>query len=172
MNIAIIREIGLAILFVLLQAVVFNHIHLFGIAVPFVFIYIIFRLPLSMPVGWVLTCSFLMGLSVDIFSDTPGMNALACTILAFMRRPVLSLYLPHSSDYMADMPTMKSFGLWLYVRYALTLSFLYCFLIYTIESLSLPDVGYMLLRILGSTILTFVLILSVDSLSQGREKRL
>ena len=53
MNIAIIREIGLAILFVLLQAVVFNHIHLFGIAVPFVFIYIIFRLPLSMPVGWV-----------------------------------------------------------------------------------------------------------------------
>lgn len=172
MNIGLIREVGIALLFVLLQAVVFNHIHLFGLAVPFVFIYVIFRLPITMPVAWVLTCSFFLGLSVDIFSDTPGMNALACTILAFLRRPVLSLYVPHGSDYIAEKPSVGGFGWGLYVRYALTLSFIYCLLLYMIESLSLLDIGYMLLRIVGSTILTFVLILCVDSLIQGREKRL
>ncbi|MBR3951207.1 MAG: rod shape-determining protein MreD [Bacteroidaceae bacterium] len=172
MNITLLREMGLALLFVLLQAIVFNQINLFGIAVPMVFIYIIFRMPLSMPTAWLLTASFFLGLAVDIFSNTPGMNALACTILAFMRRFVLSLYLPHGSDYVAETPSIRGFGLWLYVRYSLTLTFIYCVLLLAIESLSLLDFPYMLMRIVGSTLLTFLFILCIDSLSQGREKRL
>ena len=35
--------------------------------------------------------SFLLGLTVDIFSNTPGMNAAAATLLAFMREPILRL---------------------------------------------------------------------------------
>jgi hypothetical protein len=62
--------------------------------------------------------------------------------------------------------------MWLYVRYSLTLTFLYCVLLFAIESLSLFDFPYMLMRIVGSTLLTFLLILCIDSLSQGREKRL
>ena len=172
MNITLLREVGIALFFVLLQAVVFNQINLFGIAVPLVFIYIIFRMPLSLSTAWLLTASFFLGLTVDIFSNTPGMNALACTILAFMRRFVLSLYLPHGSDYVAETPSIRGFGMWLYVRYSLTLTFLYCVLLFAIESLSLFDFPYMLMRIVGSTLLTFLLILCIDSLSQGREKRL
>lgn len=172
MNIGILREVGLALLFVLLQAVVFNQIHLFGVAMPLVFIYIIFRLPITLSTAWVLTCSFLLGLVVDIFSNTPGMNALACTLLAFMRRPVLSLYLPHGSEYVADVPSIKGFGIGLYVRYSITLTFLYSLMLFVIESFSLIDLPYLLLRVVCSTVLTFVLIICIDSLSQGREKRL
>ena len=172
MNINLLREIAIALLFVVLQAVVFNQIYLFGVAVPLVFIYVIMRMPLSLSTAWLLTLSFMLGLVVDVFSNTLGMNALACTILAFMRRPVLSLYLPHGSDYVAETPSIRGFGMWLYVRYSLTLSFLYCILLFAIESLSLFDLPYMLVRILCSSLLTFVLILCTDSLSQGREKRL
>lgn len=172
MNINMLREVGIALLFILLQAVVFNRIQLFGVAIPIVFIYVIFRLPITLSTSWVLTVSFVLGLVIDIFSDTPGMNALACTIVAFMRRPILSLYIPHGSDYVAEVPSIRGFGMWLYVRYALTLTFLYCTLLFVIESLSLFDLPYLLLRIVCSTLLTFVLILCIDSLSQGREKRL
>ena len=83
-----------SIALVLLQATVFNHICLFNVAVPMAFIYVILRLPITMNVGWVLTVGFLLGLSVDIFSDTQGMNALACTLLAMLRKPVFTLYFP------------------------------------------------------------------------------
>ena len=172
MNINVLREICIALLFVLLQAVVFNQIYLFGVAVPLVFIYVILRMPLSLSTAWLLTASFFLGLVVDIFGNTPGMNALACTILAFVRRPILSLYLPHGSDYVAEIPSIRGFGMWLYVRYSLTLTFVYCLLLFAIESLSLFDLPYMLVRFVCSTLLTFILILCVDSLNQGREKRL
>lgn len=172
MNINVLREICIALLFVLLQAVVFNQIYLFGVAVPLVFIYVILRMPLSLSTAWLLTVSFFLGLVVDIFGNTPGMNTLACTILAFVRRPILSLYLPHGSDYVAEIPSIRGFGMWLYVRYSLTLTFVYCLLLFAIESLSLFDLPYMLVRIVCSTLLTFILILCVDSLNQGREKRL
>lgn len=165
MSANIIRYLFLSVLMVLLQVVVFNHIHLFGIAIPLVFIYVIIKLPLSLSTVWSLTIAFLLGLSVDIFSNTPGMNALACTVLAFVRRPVLSLYLPHGDDYVADEPSMRSFGVGLFVRYALSLVLLYSILLFVIESFALFDITYMVLRIIGSTLLTFVLILCIDSLS-------
>lgn len=172
MNINVLREIGLALLLLLLQAILFNRIHLFGVAVPLVFIYVIFRLPVDLSTVWVLTVSFILGLVVDIFSNTPGMNALACTLLAFIRKPVLLLYLPHGNDYASEKPSLREFGMWLYVRYALTLTFLYCASLFVIESFSFFDLPYMLLRIAGSTLLTFILILCIDSLNQQREKRL
>ena len=70
---------------VLLQAVLFNHICLFNIAVPFVFITFIMRLPLSININLLIALSFFTGLSVDVFSDTQGMNALACTAAPFYR---------------------------------------------------------------------------------------
>lgn len=173
MNAGFIRFFFLSLLMVLLQVVIFNHIHLFGIAIPLVFIYVIMKLPLSLSTVWVLTVSFLLGLAVDIFSNTPGMNALACTILAFVRRPVLSLYLQHGSDYVADEPSMRSFGMGLFVRYALSLTLIYCLLLFVIESFFMFDALYLVLRVVCSTLLTFILILCFDSLSPGRrEKRL
>lgn len=66
----------LFVILVLAQAIVFNNICLFNVAVPFVFIYFIISLPITLSTNWVLTLSFLAGLSVDIFANTQGMNAL------------------------------------------------------------------------------------------------
>lgn len=49
----------LFIVLVLLQAMVFNNICLFNVAVPFVFIYFIVYLPLTLSTNWVLTLAFL-----------------------------------------------------------------------------------------------------------------
>ncbi len=172
MNLNILKGIGLAIIMVLLQALIFNKISLFGVAVPVVFIYVIIKLPINISALWLLTISFLLGLSVDIFSDTYGMHALACTIVSFIRPKIFSLYVSYSNDYASEAPSLRSLGTWLYVRYSLTFIALYCVVLYLIESMSLFDLPYLILRIVGSTLLTFVLILSIDSLVNRREKRL
>lgn len=84
----------LGFILVLAQVIVFNHICLFNMAVPMVFFYLIIRLPITLSVNWLLTIGFFLGLTVDIFSDTYGMNALACTVEAMLRRPILRLYVP------------------------------------------------------------------------------
>ena len=98
----------LTIVLILAQGIVFNHICLFGVAVPLVFIYALLKLPVTLTVNWVLTICFAIGLSVDIFSDTYGMNALACTLLAMCRRPVLRLYMPRGEEPADPVPSSAS----------------------------------------------------------------
>ncbi|MBR2084353.1 MAG: rod shape-determining protein MreD [Muribaculaceae bacterium] len=82
-----IQFILLFIVLTVLQLVC-NKIVLWGVAMPVVFIYLILRLPVNLHGGWVLTIAFFSGLIIDIFDNTPGMNALACTLMAAVRRPV------------------------------------------------------------------------------------
>ena len=150
-----------------------NNIHLLGVAIPFLYIYFIIRLPLSLSVNWTLTLAFILGLVIDIFSNTPGMNALACTVVAFLRKPILNLYTPRGEDYSESEPSIRNFGMSLFVRYVLTFSLCFCTLLFVIESFSFFDIGRLIVRILASTILTFLVILGMDSLTKsGREKRL
>ena len=77
MNRSAISLIIWSIVLILAQVLVFNHICLFGYAVAFVFIYTLIKLPISMSKEWQFTIAFLLGLVIDIFSDTLGMNTLA-----------------------------------------------------------------------------------------------
>ena len=157
-----------SIALVLLQATVFNHICLFNVAVPMAFIYVILRLPITMNVGWVLTVGFLLGLSVDIFSDTQGMNALACTLLAMLRKPVFTLYFPREDEIGNPEPTISSLGAVVFIKYDLTMSLLYCFMIFLIEAFTFLNPLLLVLRILCSTVLTTLLIMAIDSLTVKR----
>ena len=171
MSITIIKNILLFIAMVLLQAVLFNHICLFNIAVPFVFITFIMRLPLSININLLIALSFITGLSVDVFSDTQGMNALACTILSVLRRPVLSLYFPREDDMVFPEPSLASIGMSAYLKYASSMSFVYCFLIFLIQAFTFFDPWLLILRIIGSTVITFCLIFGVECIIGTRNEK-
>lgn len=163
----------LYVLMVLAQVIVFNHICLFGYAVPLVFIYLIIKLPMTMSTNWVLTVSFLLGLTIDIFSDTQGMNSLACTLLGVLRRPVLRLYFPREEEMSMPMPSFRSLGVAVYLKYVFSISLIYCALFFMIESFSLFNPMRLLIKIASSALLTFIIIIAIDSLTFRRnEKRL
>lgn len=154
-----------SLILVLAQAVVFNHICLFNVAMPFVFIYIIMRLPVTLSQNWVLTIAFFMGLAVDVMSDTQGMNSLSCTVLAGLRKPVLRLYFPREEDFTYPQPCIRSLGFGVYLKYALTMAFIYCLMIFMIEAFTFFNFLRILLRIVCSTLLTTVLLLCFDALT-------
>lgn len=146
----------------LCQVVVFNHICLFSVAVPLVFIYFIVKLPVTLGVSWVMSLSFILGLTVDIMSNTQGMNSLACTILAVTRLPVLHLYMPRQDTLSNPEPSIRTLGPAIFMKYAITLTAIYCTLFFIIEAFAFFNPVHMILKIASSTLLTFIVIMAID----------
>ena len=146
----------------LCQVVVFNHICLFNVAVPLVFIYFIVKLPVTLGISWVMTLSFLLGLTVDIMSNTQGMNSLACTVLAVTRLPVLHLYMPRQDTLSNPEPSIRTLGPAIFMKYAITLTAIYCTLFFIIEAFAFFNPVHMILKIASSTLLTFIVIMAID----------
>ncbi len=163
----------ITLLLILAQVTVLNHICLWGLAVPMAYIYIILRIPLTLNANYTITFGFILGLIVDIFSDTQGMNALACTIISALRKPVLGLYLPREDELGDILPSMRSLGAAVYIKYALSISLIYCTLIFFIEAFSVFNPLILVARIVCSTLLTTLLLICIDCITiHPGEKRL
>lgn len=166
----------LLLLFLILipaQAVFFNNLVLFNLAVPLVFIYLIITLPITLNDSLALTIGFLTGLSVDILSDTPGVNAIASTILTALRKPIFHLYVSSDIDLADQRPLPKTMGTAAFLKYAGTMVAIYCTMVFSIEALKVFNIELYLLRILCSSVFTFIIIYAIACLtSPGREKRL
>lgn len=155
------------------QAVFFNNLVLFNVAVPLVFIYLIITLPVTFSANLAMTIGFLTGFTVDILSDTPGVNALSSTILAFMRRPVFHLYVPTDNDLAEQRPSIRTMGAAAFLKFVLTMVIIYCFLVFTIEAMQVFNVKLYLMRVAASSIYTFIIIYAIACLSKKpSEKRL
>ncbi len=168
----IIQFIALFFALVLIQ-VMCSKIILFDVAMPIVFIYLILRLPINLSMNWVYTIAFFMGLSIDVFNNTQGMNALACTLMAGLRRPVFNLYFTRDDDVSNPMPAIDTIGIGAYLKYMSTMVLAYCIFIFFIQAFTLHDIALTLQRIVCSAALSIFLLFGIDSLvSTHREKRL
>lgn len=86
------KRLGICIALLLLQVFALNRISLFGLATPYVYIYLILILDSDVePVGRMLW-GFVMGLTADIFMNTPGVQAAALTLTAYLQPYILGLF--------------------------------------------------------------------------------
>ena len=150
---------------VLIQALMMNHIVMFNSAVCFIFIYFIIRLPINLSANLLLSLGFLTGLSVDMLSDTPGLNALCCTILASLKRPVFFAYEQHDDQNRNVSPSIGTMGMLNFSKYLLSMAAIYCLTVFFVEFLNFADPLVILIKVGASTLFTFIVLLAVDSLS-------
>ncbi|MDE6391645.1 MAG: rod shape-determining protein MreD [Muribaculaceae bacterium] len=169
MDKSIISNIVILACLVLVQVLVCNNIMLFNVAMAFVFIYVIIRLPMDLSVNWLLTWAFFSGLTVDAFADTPGVNSLACTLLAMLKRPMLYAYIPRDDRTKNIVPSLSSLGFAVYGKYLLSMSTVYCLLAFTIEYFNFADVREIVIMSVASAVLTFLILLGVDSLMARKD---
>jgi len=159
-----IRLILLFVFLVFLQIWLFDNIHLFGFATPFLYVYFLVKLPISMNRNLVLILSALLGFIIDIFSGTLGLTMTVTVIIGFVRHYLLKLFAPRDifDDYT---PSFSTFGKFLFMRYAGVITLIHIFLLYSLESLSLFTPGLLFLRIASSFTLTFLLIFAFESIN-------
>lgn len=159
-----ISYILLFVILVLIQILLLNHIVLFNSAVCLIFIYFLIKLPINLSPNLLLTLGFFIGLSVDILSDTPGLNALCCTILASLKKPVFYAYEQHDDQKRNISPSIGTMGFFNFSKYTFSLSAIYCLLAFFVEFVNFSDVVQILIKAGASTVFTFLVILALDSL--------
>lgn len=164
MNKAAIQRFLSFILLVLLQVWLFNNIHLFGVATPFVYLAFTLKLPVKMNRNTVLMLSALMGLIIDLFGSTLGLNMSVMVIVGFLRSYLLKLFAPRDvyEDYV---PSFETLGNFMFVRYAGTMTLIHVTILHLMEAFTLFDPVKLVLRILSSFILTVLLICAIESIN-------
>ena len=155
------KRLGWFAVFFLAQVIVFGRIHLLHYATPLFYVYFVATFPRNLEKWAGLAWGFSLGLVIDIFSNTPGLAATSLTIIAAIQPYYLELYVPRDS---ADNLTasIKTLGLLKYAYYIVPMVLLYCLLFYTLEMFTFFNGLYWLMCVVGSSLLTLVLIFTFE----------
>ena len=167
MKLSYLYEIVLFVFLILLQVLLLNRISLFGLATPVLYSFYLLKLPMGRNLFFVILSAFLMGLIIDIFLNTPGMNAAAFTTVAALRKPVMNLFF-EKVEYDEFVPGLNTEA-GPFVRFTILMVFLHLTLLFFIESFTLFNLMSTLLRIVTSAVITILLIITMDSLMYRRK---
>ena len=158
MIITYIHRIGWFIGLVLLQVLILNNVHIAGYATPFLYIYFILKFDSGTSRNELMLWAFFFGLTIDVFADTPGMNAAATVLLAFLR-----LFTPRD-NLDSFIPSFKTIGITPFLKYTTASVFVHSLALLSIEFFSFSSIWLLLLRVLLCTILTVTCIVAVEGI--------
>ena len=152
---------------VALQVLVCNHIHFLGYATPMLYVLFLVWLPLNANRTGNIIWAFMLGLVIDILSNTPGEAAGAMTLAALVQWPLLHATAP--KDCLEDMvPSYKSMGRWNHIRYIFLLTLVHHAMFFLLESFSFFHLTEVLISFGASLALSFVLMLTLETLRHGK----
>ncbi|MBQ2855908.1 MAG: rod shape-determining protein MreD [Bacteroidaceae bacterium] len=147
---------------VLLQVLVLNQMHIGGYATPFFYIYFILKFNSRIGRNDLMLWAFVLGLTIDMFSNTPGMNAAAATCLAFFRPLLIRLVTLRDMEE-GFRPGVKSMGFSSFLRYSLLSCLMFCSILWLLESFSFFHATVLIFKILTSTLFTMLCIFCMES---------
>lgn len=151
---------------VLLQVLILNRICLFGYVTPLFYIWMIVRFDSFMKRSGVLLWAFFLGLFIDMFSGTPGLNAASATLLAMFQPAIVKLFVSlDRHDVM--IPSSASMGGRSFAGYLLLMTTLHHTVYFILRSIPLGDWTVLVLKIVFSTLLTFILMLVAEHVSMN-----
>lgn len=99
MNNALLNNIARFILLLAAQIIIFNKFNLFGFINPYPYVLFLFLYPVNSNKNAFLLASFFLGLTLDFFSDSGGVHAASCVVLAFIRPQIFKFAFGLSYEY-------------------------------------------------------------------------
>jgi hypothetical protein len=159
------------IVILLLQVLVFSNVGINGYIYPAFYVYFILLLPFE-TAGWLLLLSaFAMGISVDVFTNSLGINAAAAVFTAFVR-PVVIRILRSAREYeLGIAPGIKDLGFHWFFMYAMILIVLHHTVLFLVEAFTFEDFMQTFRRILASSAVTLGLALIAQLLFIKQDKK-
>lgn len=99
MNSSIFSNTFRFVFLIFLQVLILNNINFMGSVNPYLYVLFIILFPFNANQSLLLILSFLLGLGIDLFEDSGGINAAACLIAAYLRPFILRFSFGVSYDY-------------------------------------------------------------------------
>ena len=156
------------IILLLVQVVICNNINFFGYINPYIYIIFIFLFPIKENRLVLLLVSFILGMLVDMFSDSGGVHAAAAVSLAYIRPVLLKtsfglLYEHHSIKF----STTNIGSLLTYVAFG---TVLHHFILFSLEVFNISSILLILQKTLFSSIFTIILSVLIIILFSRNQK--
>ncbi len=155
---------------VFLQVLILNNINLGGYINPYFYIYFILLLPFGAPRWLLLISAFILGLSIDIFTNTIGLNAAACVVMAFFRPFVISAISTGPESLIGDTPSLRNQGIKWFLYYSIILVLIHHSVLFYLEIFRFSEFTVTFIRVLLSSAFTMVLVLISEYLLYPRGK--
>ena len=148
---------GLFFLFLLcLQVFILNNINFLGYINPYLYIAFIFLYPLEENKFPLLFLSFILGISIDFFSDSGGIHTFSTILIAYTRLFFVRVYfrkIPSGYPFFK----LKSESIGKVFNYVVTLTLIHHFIYFSFTSFSFQNLSIVLLNTLYSGTFTLIL---------------
>ena len=164
------RLVGRLVMFVVLlvvQVLVLNHVWLLNVATPLLYVYFAITFPRNTEKGEVLGWCFLLGLLIDIFSNTPGLAAGTLTLIGMTQTYLVELFVPRDSVENLEV-SAATLGWGKFSMLSGILTLIYCLLFFILEAFNFFDWQLWILRAVCSAVLTLLLMLAIESVRSRR----
>lgn len=157
-------------LLLFLQVLILNNINLGGYINPFLYIYFILLLPYSISKWLLLLLSFFLGLGIDFFTHTLGLNAASCVLLGFSRPFIIKFISSGPDTLIGECPSLKNQGIKWFFYYTLILVLIHHTFLFYLEIFRFNEFFKTLLRVLLSSAFTIFLIFLGEYLFSTEKK--
>lgn len=161
----------LFVVMVILQIFLFSRIGISMYVHPLVYIAFIILLPMEVLPVVLLSCGLLMGVTMDFFMASAGINTIATLFVAFCRPTLLNRLVGKDEVRDGGIPNVNRLGIGKFIKYALCMILLQCIIFFVFETLTLHFFYITLLRIVLSAVVTLLLVYFCQRLfSVNRQK--
>jgi len=160
------QNIGRFITLVLIQVLVLNNIQFLGFINPYIYVLFILSLPVKTDRWLTLILSFVLGISVDLFSNTLGLHAFACVLIAFLRDLFIKLLAPIDENVNYSL-SFATFGAAAYMKYVIVLVLIHHFTLYYMEMFTFVNFWITAYRASLASLITISLILGIQLLKKS-----
>ncbi len=172
MNSQVFKNIISFLIVVLLQIIIFKRIDLTFGSFDFIhfLIYPIFIiiLPLKTPRALVISLGFILGITVDMFYDSPGIHASACVFIGFIRPYVLKALEPYEGYKIDHSPSLKNMGFVWFLPYCSIMMGIFMLFYFSVEAFSFVYYFEIFMRSIFSFFASMMIILIYQLISGAR----
>lgn len=158
------------LVFLILQIPFLYKLVLFDSAFGFFYVGFILFLPYGLSRSIGMAVAFFTGLTVDIFSNTPGIHASATILIAFIKDFWFDITIDHSDD---DIQlSWNELGLWGSVKYLYPLIFVHHAIIFSIENGGFNSLGFLFVKVFYSACYSFLIVFALSFLIAPKTRRI
>lgn len=157
----LIRNIFRFLILFIMQILVFDNIRFGNYIHPNIYVLFIMLLPFAVSRTQLILYGFLMGMMIDIFSGTPGLNAAATVFMAFFRPNIINLTSRKSDVEDKNAPTITEMGLQWFAIYGILLLLLHNLVLFWLEAFSIKLLGVVILETLISAPTSLLIIILI-----------
>lgn len=142
---------------VLIQVLIFNQVQFSGFFNPYIYVLFVILLPHSTPRYAMLILAFLLGLVIDIFSNSLGVHSAATVFVAYVRPLVIRIISPREDD-RSDYPGLNQNKLSWFINYVFIIVFLHHAMLFYLEVYTFANFFNTLYRVILSSLFSIIVI--------------